>query len=161
MEENRAVVDEEQLVALEIAGEIYGVDISLIHGIIMMQEITRIPHAPAFVEGVTNLRGRVIPVLDLRKRFGLPEAERTKENRIVIVEISDEMMGMIVDGVSEVLRISADAIEPTPPIVTGLESAYLRGVGKVDDRLIILLDVRKVLSESERQQINLDKAMAA
>ncbi len=150
MEENRAVVDEEQLVALEIAGEIYGVDISLIHGIIMMQEITRIPHAPAFVEGVTNLRGRVIPVLDLRKRFGLPEAERTKENRIVIV-----------DGVSEVLRISADAIEPTPPIVTGLESAYLRGVGKVDDRLIILLDVRKVLSESERQQINLDKAMAA
>lgn len=161
MEAPRAMETEEQLVALEIAGETYGVDISVIHGIIMMQQITRIPHAPAFVEGVTNLRGRVIPVLDLRKRFGFPEAERTKKNRIVIVEIAGEMIGMIVDGVSEVLRIPADAIEPAPPIVTGLEADYLRGVGRVEDRLIILLDVQKVMSENDPQQLILGQALVA
>jgi len=147
MEENRVVAEEEQLVALEIGGETYGVDISIIHGIIMMQEITRIPHVPAFVEGVTNLRGRVIPVLDMRKRFGLPPTERSKENRIVIVEMNEEITGMIVDGVSEVLRIPADSIEPPPPIVAGVDSACLRGMGKIGNRLIILLDVPKVLSD--------------
>lgn len=144
---------DEHLVALQIAGETYGVDISLIHGIIRMQEITRVPQAPEFVEGVTNLRGKVIPVIDLRKRFGLPVTEPTKSTRIVVVEMDGKTVGMIVDGVSEVLRLSREAIEPPSPIVAGVSSDYLRGVGKLDDRLVILLDLAAVLSTAEHEEL--------
>lgn len=144
---------EQQLVVFDLAGEHYGVDIAVVEGIIKMQAITAVPHAPAFVEGVTNLRGKVLPVIDLRKRFGLPTANVTKDSRIVVVEMAGQTVGMVVDGVSEVLRISTEAIEPPSPIVTTLDSAFIRGIAKVGERLVILLDLSKVLSVQEATEL--------
>ena len=145
--------EEEQLVALRLGNETYGVDISKIHGIITMQAITKIPRSPDFVNGVINLRGKVIPVVDLRKRFGLEVSEATKETRIVIVEMGDQTVGMVVDGVSEVLTIPAEAIDPPSPIATGVGTEYIRGVGKIEDRLIILLDIAKVFGRDELAEL--------
>lgn len=144
---------EEQLVVLQLAGETYGIDISCVQEIIRMQPVTRVPRTPQFVEGVINLRGRIIPVIDLRKRFGLPLAEATGSSRIMVVEVGAVVVGLIVDSVSEVLRLPQENIEPTPPIVSGVDTAYLRGVGKWNDRLVILLDVAKVLRESEYREL--------
>ncbi len=146
------VIDtEEQLVAFDVAGEIYGIDIADVQEIIRLPTITKIPRAPRFVEGVINLRGHIIPVIDLRKRFGIPEAEPTKESRIVVVQVGDTTIGMRVDAVTEVLRIRSDSIEPPSSIVTGTDSAFLRGVGRLDQdgeegRLIVLLDTQAIIS---------------
>jgi purine-binding chemotaxis protein CheW len=142
---------EHQLVVFDLANEHYGVDIAAVEGIIKMQSITVVPHTPAFVEGVTNLRGEVLPVIDLRKRFGLPlDQARGKDTRIVVVEIDGKKVGMVVDAVSEVLRVSDEAIEPPSPIVTTVDSAFIRGIAKVDERLIILVELSKVLSTEEQ-----------
>ncbi len=151
----QAEAKEEQLVVFTLAGESYGVDIAAVHEIIRMQRITRVPRTPQFVEGVTNLRGRVIPVVDLRKRFGLSAGERSGGTRIVVVEFGEQTIGMVVDGVSEVLRVTADAIEPPSPVVTTLDSDYLRGIVKLDNRLIILLSMDKVLSTEDRAAMGL------
>jgi purine-binding chemotaxis protein CheW len=140
---------EEQLVIFELGNENYGLDISTVEGIIKIQEITKMPRAPEFVEGVTNLRGMVVPVLDLRKRFGLPIFDNTRETRIVIVNIGKTKVGMIVDGVSEVLRVQEDAIEPTPPMISSVSTAFIRGIAKVNNKLVTLLDLSKVLNLSE------------
>jgi purine-binding chemotaxis protein CheW len=140
---------EEQLVIFELGNENYGLDISTVEGIIKIQEITKMPKAPEFVEGVTNLRGMVVPVLDLRKRFGLPVFENTRETRIVIVYIGKIKVGMIVDGVSEVIRVQEDAIEPTPPMVSSVNTAFIRGIAKVNDKLVTLLDLSQVLDLKE------------
>lgn len=139
----------EQLVVMKIANEFYGVDIGAVNTIIRMQEITAIPKTPDFVEGVINLRGSIIPVIDLRKRFGLPVGEITKASRIVVVEANGQMIGMIVDAVVETLRLPLNAIEPPSPVVSTVDTAYVRGVGKLDSRLIILLDLGKLLTSSE------------
>ena len=141
---------ENQLVIFDLAEEHYGVDIAAVEGIIKMQDITTVPHAPEFVEGVTNLRGEVLPVVDLRKRFELPPSEETIDTRIVVVELQTGKVGVIVDDVSEVLQVPADAIEPPSPIIAGIESAMLMGIAKVEDRLIILLDLVKLLSAEEQ-----------
>ncbi len=149
------VIDtEEQLVAFDVAGEIYGIDIANVQEIIRLPTITTIPRAPSFVEGVINLRGHIIPVIDLRKRFGIPEAEPTKESRIVVVQVGDSTIGMRVDAVTEVLRIRSDAIEPPASIVTGTDSAFLRGVGRLggdgeEEALIILLDTEAIISRQD------------
>ena len=144
---------ENQLVVFDLAREHYGVDIAAVEGIIKMQAITVVPQAPAFVEGVTNLRGKVLPVVDLRRRFGLPAADATKETRIVVVEMNGVTVGIVVDGVSEVLRVEPEAIEPPSPIVTTIDSAFIRGIAKVDQRLIILLDLAKILSLGEQANL--------
>lgn len=142
----RAVsADEEQLVVFKLGGESYGIDIGAVNTIIRMQRITEIPRCPEYVEGVINLRGSIIPVVSLRRRLGLPPGEETKASRIVVVEVSNQMIGMVVDAVAETLRLPADAIEPPSEIVTTMESEYVRGVGKLDDRLVILLDLSRVL----------------
>jgi purine-binding chemotaxis protein CheW len=141
---------EQQLVVFELANEQYGLDISTVEGIIKMQAITRMPQAPVFVEGVTNLRGTVVPVIDLRKRFGLQALEHTRDTRIVVVFMNKTKIGMIVDGVSEVLRIPEESIEPTPPMVSNVNSAYIRGIAKLENRLVTLLDLTKVLSLEEQ-----------
>lgn len=146
-------VSEEQLVVFSLADETYGIDISVVNEIIRMQSITQVPRTPEFVEGVINLRGRIVPVIDLRKRFGLEVSEETQASRIMVVELEGIIMGMIVDAVSEVLRLPKDSIEPTPPMVSGVDAAYLRGVGKWDDRLIILLDIDKVLYKNEQEMV--------
>ena len=142
--------DERQLVVFQLDAEFYGVDIARVHEIIRLQTITRVPRAPAFVEGVINLRGKVIPVVDLRKRFGLPTADHTRASRIVVVEIGDQVVGIVVDGVSEVLRVSESTIEPPSPVVAGIDSEYIHGIAKLADRLVILLDLNRVMAREER-----------
>lgn len=144
---------ENQLVIFHLAKEYYGVDIAAVESIIKLQEITSIPQAPAFVEGVINLRGAVLPVIDLRKRFGLPQTAPTKDTRIVVVEMSGTTVGMIVDAVNEVLQVPVEDIEPPSPMVTTLDSAFITGIAKVSDRLIILLDLGKVLSIDEHVEL--------
>jgi purine-binding chemotaxis protein CheW len=140
-----------QLVTFSIDGEEFGVEILKVQEIIRMMDITRVPRAPRFVEGVINLRGKVIPIVDLRKRFGLEPRKRDKDTRIIVIEISSMIVGFIVDSVSEVLRIPASTIEPSPPVVSSLDSEYISGVGKLEDRLLILLDLDRLLSSEEQQ----------
>lgn len=142
-----------QLVTFRLGNEEFSVDILKVQEIIRLLDLTRVPKAPEFIEGVINLRGKVIPVMDLRKRFSMPEAEDTSEARIIVVELKDTTVGFRVDGVSEVLRLPADTVEPPPTMVCGLETEYIKGVGKLDDRLIILLDVEKVLTEQEHTSL--------
>jgi purine-binding chemotaxis protein CheW len=145
---------EHQIVVFDLAKEHYAVDISTVEGIIKLQAITAVPRAPAFVEGVTNLRGEVLPVLDLRKRFGLAAVEsRSKEARIVVVIMGGKKVGMIVDAVSEVLRVADEAIEPPSPIVSTVDSAFIRGIAKVGEKLIIMLDLGRVLSVEEQRSL--------
>lgn len=119
-----------------------------------MPEITKVPRSPDFVEGVVNLRGKIIPVVDLRKRFRLPVGEATKSTRIIIVTIGGKTVGMIVDAVSEVLRLDAASVEPTPEMVaSAIDSAFLKGIAKLDGRLLILLDLDLILDQEEAQAL--------
>ena len=140
---------EHQLVVFELGKEHYGVDISAVESIIKMQPITVVPHTPSFVEGVTNLRGSVLPVIDLRKRFGLVMDDISKNSRIVVIALGKTKVGMIVDAVSEVLSIAEDAIEPPPPMVTSVDTTFIIGIAKIESKLVILLDLSKVLSLQE------------
>jgi purine-binding chemotaxis protein CheW len=143
-----------QLVTFSIGDEEFGVEILKVQEINRMMEITRVPKAPDFVEGVINLRGRVIPVIDLRKRFGLESKVHDKDTRIIVIEINKMIVGFVVDAVSEVLRIPADTVEPPPPVVAGLDSEYISGVGKLEDRLLILLDLDRLLTRQEKSQLS-------
>lgn len=150
-----------QLVTFRLGNEEYSVDILSVQEIIRHMDLTRVPKAPEFVDGVINLRGKVIPVLDLRKRFGLEAGEKTNETRIIVVDINDKTVGFKVDAVSEVLRLSADTVEPPPSIVTNADSDYIKGVGKMDGRLIILLEVSKILTTSEQEGLGSVETEAA
>lgn len=146
--------DELQLVSFNIGSEEFGVEILKVQEINRMVEITRVPQAPHYVEGVINLRGKVIPIIDLRKRFSLEVKEYDKNTRIVVVDINGNIMGMIVDAVSEVLRLSSSTIEPPPEIVTGVNAEYIKGVAKLEDRLLIFLDLSKVVDAAELAALN-------
>jgi len=143
-----------QLVVFEVGSESFGIDISLVQEIIRLQPITEVPRAPMYVKGVINLRGKVIPVVDLRERFGFAVNEETKATRIVVANVLGNTVGMIVDAVSEVLRLSSDAIEPPSTIIESVGSQYLKGIGKVEDRLVMLLDLSKLLVEMGATPIN-------
>jgi len=136
--------DQLQLVTFEVASEEFAVDILSVQEINRMMELTRVPQSPADVEGVINLRGKIIPVIDLRKRFDLPPTERNEHSRIIVVEVHGRVLGFIVDRVHEVLRISATIVEPAPAMICSIDSDFIAGVGKLDDRLIILLDLAKL-----------------
>lgn len=138
-----------QLVSFNIGSEEFGVDILKVQEINRMVDITKVPQAPHYVEGVINLRGKVIPIIDLRKRFSLEVKTHDKNTRIVVVDIGGNIMGMIVDAVSEVLRLPSDTIEPPPELVTGINSEYIKGVAKLEDRLLIFLDLSKVIDVGE------------
>ena len=142
--------EEVQLVVFKIGDEEFGVEINQVREIGKLISITRMPKAPVFIEGVVNLRGKIITVIDLAKRLDLPSAGRTDSTRIMVVEVGEDTVGMIVDSVSEVLRLSTDNIEDTPALIdTEVHKQYLRGVGKSEDRLLILLDLNEVLSTEE------------
>ena len=143
-----------QLVTFSIGEEEFGVEILTVHEIIRTMEITKVPRAQDFVEGVINLRGKVIPIIDLRRRFGLDSKAHDKHTRFIVIDISNMIVGFVVDSVSEVLRIPASTVEPPPPVVAGLEtSEYLSGVGKLQDRLLILLDLDKLLSSKDMEAL--------
>lgn len=142
-----------QLVTFKLDNEEFGVDILKVQEIMRTVEITRIPNAPDFVEGVINLRGKIIPIVDLRKRLGFKGKEWSSKTRIIVVELDGLTIGFVVDSVSEVLRIPQDTIEPPPSIVSGIESDYIEGVGKIGERLLLLLELRNVLKEKERKEV--------
>jgi purine-binding chemotaxis protein CheW len=142
-----------QVVSFALGSEEYGVDIAQVQEINRMVTVTHVPQAAQFMEGVINLRGRLIPIIDLRTRFGMERAERTKNTRIVVTEIGSKRLGMVVDSVSEVLRIPVEQIEDAPDLVAGVDTEYIRGVGKLDDRLIILLDLGRVISADEKTEL--------
>jgi purine-binding chemotaxis protein CheW len=144
---------DKQIVVFELDAESFAVDISAVESIIKVQAVTVMPQAPKFVEGVTNLRGKVLPVIDLRKRFGMPSRESDRNSRIIVVNIDGAGVGMIVDGVSEVLTISEGAVEAAPSITTTIDSTFITGIAKVGDRLVILLDLGKILSANEQDKI--------
>lgn len=145
---------EQQLVVFELANEHYGVEISTVESIIKMQEITRIPHSPSFVEGITNLRGLVLPVIDLRKRFGLEAQEISRDSRIMVVALGTMKVGMIVDAVSEVLRVPSELIEPAPSMTTSSRANFITGIAKLNDLLVILLDMSKILTTDEQIELS-------
>jgi purine-binding chemotaxis protein CheW len=130
-----------QIVVCDLADEHYGLDIATVFEIIRHQPITPVPRSPAFVKGVINVRGQIIPVVDLRGRFNMSEVEPTKETRIVVAESSSTRVGLIVDSVSEVLLLPTDAIEPTPDVAAGTDAEYLRGIAKLGDRLVLLIEL--------------------
>lgn len=143
-----------QLVSFCINKDHYAVDILSVQEINRMLEITEVPESPAGIEGVINLRGRIIPVMDLRTRFSLPPSERTEESRIVVVNAAGSTVGFIVDRVYEVLRINSSTVEPSPTLSNGVNTKYISGVAKRDDHLVILLDVDELLGGFTAQQLS-------
>ncbi|MCL7413265.1 MAG: chemotaxis protein CheW [ANME-2 cluster archaeon] len=147
---NTTTDDGMQLVVFNLDNEEYGVEISQVREIIKMEEISHIPGTPDYVKGVINLRGQVTTVISLREMFGLMEKEADQNTRIIVAEIDGLTLGVIVDAVNEVLKLSANNIEPTPAIVSNdIDTKYLRGVGKLDDRLLILLDIPGMMDFNE------------
>jgi len=142
-----------QLVGFRLGDEEYGIDILKVQEINRIAEITKIPQSPDFVEGVINLRGNVIPIIDLRKRFDMPSRPHDRQTRIVVGEIEGKTVGLIVDAVSEVIRLSSNTIEPTPRIVSKGQADYIKGVGKLDNRLLMLLDIDKILTGSDKEKL--------
>ncbi len=149
MADETKTAEEIQMVVFSLGREEFAVEVTQVREIMRMEEITRMPKSPHFVEGIINLRGQIIAVVELAKRLNMEAGERGGEARIIVVETEDVKVGMIVDSVSEVLRVSAEAVEPSPTLASDISAAYLRGVVKQDNRLIILLDLAKVLSIEE------------
>lgn len=147
-----------QLVSFKIGNEEFGVDILNVQEINKMTQITKVPNAPDFVEGVINLRGRIIPVIDLRTRLKLERKEHDKDTRIIVVDLNNKTVGFIVDAVREVLRVPVNITEAPPEIVTGIDSEFIKSVGKLDDRLLILMDLNKIITKIEKQELELVEA---
>jgi purine-binding chemotaxis protein CheW len=147
-----------QYVIFSLGAEDFGVNIAVVESIIKMQPIVRMPHAPSFVEGVTSLRGKVLPVIDLRRRFELAvrtaeDGSHSRDNRIIVVNINQTEVGMIVDGVSEVLTIPSQQIEPAPALATSVNTSFINGIARLEERLIILLDLARILSTEEEARL--------
>ncbi len=148
-----------QLVTFQVGSEEFAVDILSVQEINRMIPLTRVPQSPPEVEGVINLRGRIIPVIDLRKRFGQVATAASEHSRIIVVEVHGRVLGFIVDRVHEVLRISQRIVEPAPAMVCSIDSDFIAGVGKLKDRLLILLDLPKLFGSDAAK--GLDRAKAA
>ncbi|CUH96110.1 hypothetical protein P22_2198 [Propionispora sp. 2/2-37] len=150
VEPNTAYLSNEvQMVAFKLGREEYGIDILQVQEIKKMTDITRVPHTPDYIKGVMNLRGSVLPVIDLKTRLGLMDQEYTDDTRIIIVKVDEIAVGMIVDAVSEVLAISQEQIEAPQESVGGVSTDYLSGVGKMENRLLILLNLEAIIGMSQ------------
>jgi purine-binding chemotaxis protein CheW len=143
-----------QLVTFKLENEEFGVDILNIQGINRMVEVTKVPNSPDYVEGIINLRGQVIPIIDLRKRLNMPDKPYSKDTRFIVVEFRDKVVGFVVDSVNKVLRIDRKLTEAPPNAATGIESDYITAVGKLEDSLLILLDFEKILPENFELAVN-------
>ncbi len=142
-----------QVVGFNIGSETFGVPISLVREIVRVPEITAVPNLPDYVEGVINLRGKIVPVIDLRKRFGDKQVQPSKKNRILVVELADKIVGLIVNAASEVLKIPPSEIETPSTVVQEGGANYVTGVGKLKGRLIILLDLTGILKQGELRSL--------
>jgi len=148
------MAEELKVIVFTLAQEEYGIEVDKVRTIERMLPITRVPKTPAFVKGVINLRGVVIPVIDLRGRFGLTESDYTENSRIIIVAANELEVGFIVDSANDVLDVSSDAIENPPEVVGGIKAKYLSGVAKIgENRLLILLNLSEVLNRGEIIQL--------
>jgi purine-binding chemotaxis protein CheW len=146
---------ERQIVVFSLTKEEFGVNINEVKEIIRMEQITKIPNTAQYVKGVINLRGGIVVIIDLAMKLGLPTKETDKNTRILVVEIENSTIGMIVDSATEVLRISEDQIEPAPEIITKkIDDDYISGVGIIGERLLILLDLTKVLKAKEVEELS-------
>ena len=147
--------DERQLVVFRLSEDLYGVDIKAVREIIRMQEITPVPNAPGFIIGVTNLRGKICPVMDMRRRFELPAARKTGDSRIVVLEIDGEDVGMLVDAVAEVLRLRQRSIEP-PPLSDAFRDGndVVEGIANLNGRLIVVFNVHRILSADSDNSVS-------
>lgn len=143
----QAVAREGKYLTFALGHEEYGLEILQVREIIGLMDITSVPRVPEYVKGVINLRGKIIPVIDLRLKFGMEKVEYTNETCIIVLNVADMMMGVIVDKVSEVLDITQDRIEPTPKFGTSLHTDFITGIGKVGDKVKILLNIERVLTE--------------
>jgi len=155
-----AVVEKRERSALEgkfltfiLGKEIYGFEILKVREIIGLMDITTVPQTPEYMKGVINLRGKVIPVIDLRLKFSMQEEEHTQETCVIVVEVENTSIGIIVDSVSEVSDISASSIEEAPSFGQGIDTSFIMGLGKVKDKIIILLDIETVLSSEELEMV--------
>ena len=154
MLEDKSAGKEIQVVIFRLGREELGARIEQVKEIIEMTYITRMPKAPSFIEGVINLRGEVVAVIDLARRFDIPASERGEETRIVVVDVDNNIVGMIVDSVPEVLKISAENIDPTPTLIESrIDTSYIEGIGKLDERIFVLLNLSKVLSPEEVKSV--------
>ncbi|MCD5411992.1 chemotaxis protein CheW [Thermodesulfovibrionales bacterium] len=142
-----------QLVTFTLDKEEYAVDILKVQEINRMTEITRVPNSPPQMEGVINLRGKVIPVVNLRKRFGLTPKDNDEHSRIMIMDIQGITIGFVMDSVSEVLRVPSSIVEPTPPMATNISTEFIKGIAKMEERLIIILDMDRLIGKEETASI--------
>ena len=140
-------MSEFQVVVCQLGDESYGLDIGSVFEIIRFQECTAVPASPSFVDGVINLRGRIIPVMDMASRFGLRRSETTKSTRIIVAGTAEMRVGLVVDAVTEVLMVADEAVEATPEVASGHDSAYIRGIAKLAGELVILLDLKALFAD--------------
>ncbi len=138
-----------QLVGFKVDREFFGVPIGMVKEIVRLPEITPVPDTPEFVEGVINLRGKIVPVIDMRKRLGAASIDYGRASRVLILELGGKIVGLIVDSASEILKISEEAVEPPPELVSSIGGDYITGVGKLNDKLIVMLDLTKLMSVEE------------
>jgi purine-binding chemotaxis protein CheW len=141
-----------QLVSFVLEDVEYGVDILVVHEILRFPEITRLPNTPDFIKGVINLRGNVIPVVDVRKRFGFPPAKVTELTRIIVIETNDKLTGLMVDNVHQVVRLSQQNVDPPSELIEGVSEQYIWGIGRLKDRLIVILNLANILFVEEDQE---------
>jgi purine-binding chemotaxis protein CheW len=146
----QAAVPQVQLVTFKVGGEEFGLDVFQVHEILRFQTPTPMPRAPQFVDGVLDVRGMLVPVVDLRRRFETPQAKADDETRIVVVDHAGERLGLVVDSVTEVLRAPETAVTPPPAYIRGLAAEFVRGIVRVGERLVILIELEKILSSEER-----------
>jgi purine-binding chemotaxis protein CheW len=149
----QAAVPQVQLVTFRVGGEEFGLDVFQVHEILRHVEPTPMPKAPAFVEGVLDVRGTLVPVVDLRKRFELLDVRYDDDTRIILVDFQGERLGLVVDEVSEVMRVAETAVSPPPQFVRGLAAEFIRGIVRMEGRLVVLLDLERILSSQERMQL--------
>ena len=152
MQQTAYAGEESQLVVFKLGKEEYGISILQVQEIKRMTDITRGPHTPAYIKGVINLRGSVLPVFDLKKRLGLPDSEYTDDTRIIIVNVHDMAVGLIVDGVSEVTAVGTDQIDSSQSVVGVNDSSFISGVGKADNRLLILLNLEEIVIDNPNER---------
>ncbi|SMP41379.1 chemotaxis protein CheW [Anoxynatronum buryatiense] len=144
---------EKQYVIFKLNQEEYGVAISHVQEITEIKSITSVPNTPAFVEGIINLRGKIVPIVSIKKRFDLPLEGELEEQRIIIINLNEKQVGFIVDDASQVLTMDESQIESPPELIAGIDRDYIIGIGKVDEKIIVLLDLEKILSDKEKKEI--------
>ena len=144
---------EKQHVIFKLNNEEYGVEISHVQEITEYKTVTSVPNTPSFIEGIINLRGSIVPIVSIKKRFDLPTEEKEEDQRVIIINLGSRQVGFIVDDASQVLTLNEDQIENPPDLITGIDRDYITGIGKTDEKIIILLDLEKILTDTEKKEI--------